>query len=131
MPGGYCIEDHPAIDTGWYFWTGGMFDRAEKPTHWMQLPAAPQNARPSPSTGEIAELEQIGLDVARRVLLENAASTEQNDDPCGRCGHQHIGPYCADGRKSCSDRPFTGPPPWADVRERLRTPASTEEATNG
>ena len=22
MPGGHCIEDHPPIDAGWYFWTG-------------------------------------------------------------------------------------------------------------
>ena len=38
MPGGYCIEDHPAIDEGWYFWSGSMFDYAAKPTHWMPLP---------------------------------------------------------------------------------------------
>lgn len=41
MPGGYCIEDHPAIDEGWYFWNGSRFDNASKPTHWMPLPEAP------------------------------------------------------------------------------------------
>lgn len=41
MPGGHCIEDHPAIDAGWYFWNGCMFDKASKPTHWMPLPPAP------------------------------------------------------------------------------------------
>jgi hypothetical protein len=41
MPGGHCIEDHPAIDAGWYFWNGCMFDKAAKPTHWMPLPEPP------------------------------------------------------------------------------------------
>lgn len=38
MPGGHCIEDHPAIDEGWYFWNGCMFDRASKPKCWMTIP---------------------------------------------------------------------------------------------
>ena len=42
MPGGHCIEDHPPIDRGWYFWNGCMFDKAAKPTHWMELPNHPQ-----------------------------------------------------------------------------------------
>lgn len=41
MPGGYCIEDHPEIDEGWYFWNGRMFDKASKPTHWQPLPPPP------------------------------------------------------------------------------------------
>lgn len=41
MPGGHCIEDHPAIDEGWYFWNGSMFDKASRPTHWMPLPKTP------------------------------------------------------------------------------------------
>jgi len=41
MPGGHCIEDHPAIDRGWYFWNGRMFDLASVPTHWMPLPPLP------------------------------------------------------------------------------------------
>ena len=41
MPGGYCIEDHPPIDRGWYFWNGCMFDKAAKPTLWIELPAHP------------------------------------------------------------------------------------------
>lgn len=39
--GGHCIEDHPPIDEGWYFWNGLMFDRAAEPTHWMPLPTLP------------------------------------------------------------------------------------------
>ena len=38
MPGGHCIDDHPPIEEGWYFWTGGMFDKASKPIRWMPLP---------------------------------------------------------------------------------------------
>lgn len=41
MPGGYCIEDHPPIGQGWYFWNGCMFDHASKPTHWQPLPLPP------------------------------------------------------------------------------------------
>ena len=41
MPGGHCIEDHPPIDEGWYFWTGRMFDKASKPIFWMPLPSVP------------------------------------------------------------------------------------------
>lgn len=38
MIGGHCIDDHPPIDAGWYFWSGLMFDKASEPTHWMPLP---------------------------------------------------------------------------------------------
>ncbi|HEL3822467.1 TPA: hypothetical protein UM684_000714 [Stenotrophomonas maltophilia] len=40
MAGGNCIEDHPPIDAGWYFWNGCMFDRAAKPVRWMHIPPA-------------------------------------------------------------------------------------------
>lgn len=40
MPGGYCIEDHPEIDAGWYFWNGCMFDKAAEPERWWPLPNA-------------------------------------------------------------------------------------------
>jgi hypothetical protein len=40
MPGGHCIEDHPPIDRGWYFWNGCSFDLASKPIAWMPLPEA-------------------------------------------------------------------------------------------
>ena len=43
MPGGHCIEDHPPINSGWYFWNGTNFDLASKPTHWMPLPSLPNN----------------------------------------------------------------------------------------
>jgi hypothetical protein len=45
MPGGHCIEDHPAIEAGWYFWNGSMFDEASEPVAWMPLPAAPSDAK--------------------------------------------------------------------------------------
>lgn len=38
MPGGHCIEDHPPISAGWYFWNGTMFDKAAEPEHWLPLP---------------------------------------------------------------------------------------------
>ena len=38
MPGGHCIEDHPPIAQGWYFWDGREFDLASKPTGWLPLP---------------------------------------------------------------------------------------------
>ena len=38
MPGGHCIEDHPPISEGWYFWNGCMFDKASKPLAWMPIP---------------------------------------------------------------------------------------------
>lgn len=41
QPAGCCIEDHPPINDGWYFWNGHMFDVASKPTHWMPLPPLP------------------------------------------------------------------------------------------
>lgn len=42
MEGGHCIEDHPPIDEGWYFWTGLSFDKPSEPTHWMPLPEPPK-----------------------------------------------------------------------------------------
>jgi hypothetical protein len=38
MPGGHCIEDHPPIAAGWYFWNGCMFDSASEPEGWLALP---------------------------------------------------------------------------------------------
>lgn len=54
MPGGHCIEDHPPIDSGWYFWNGCMFDKASKPIAWAPLPLdddgelAPKSPAPAP-----------------------------------------------------------------------------------
>jgi hypothetical protein len=45
MPGGHCIEDHPPIASGWYFWNGCMFDVAAEPIAWHPLPAAPEASR--------------------------------------------------------------------------------------
>jgi hypothetical protein len=38
QPGGHCIEDHPPIAQGWYFWNGRMFDVAAEPIGWMHIP---------------------------------------------------------------------------------------------
>ncbi len=38
LPGGHCIEDHPAIDAGWYFWDGYSFRTMAKPIGWLPLP---------------------------------------------------------------------------------------------
>jgi hypothetical protein len=42
MEGGHCIEDHPPIAAGWYFWNGCQFDKASVPTHWMAMPHHPE-----------------------------------------------------------------------------------------
>lgn len=38
MQGGHCIEDHPPIKSGWYFWNGYIFDLAAEPVGWMPIP---------------------------------------------------------------------------------------------
>jgi hypothetical protein len=48
MPGGHCIDDHPPIDEGWYFWNGCMFDRAAKPVAWMPIPECATPAKEKP-----------------------------------------------------------------------------------
>lgn len=45
MPGGFCIEDHPAIDEGWYFWNGNVFDLAARPLYWAALPELPDQLK--------------------------------------------------------------------------------------
>jgi hypothetical protein len=45
MEGGHCIEDHPPIDEGWYFWSGSMYVRATNPTHWESMGAEPSFLR--------------------------------------------------------------------------------------
>lgn len=42
MQGGHCIDDHPPISEGWYFWDGRMFDKAAEPVLWMPLPDIPK-----------------------------------------------------------------------------------------
>ena len=40
LPGGHCIEDHPPVDAGWYFWSGYNFrPLSDQPTHWASLPS--------------------------------------------------------------------------------------------
>lgn len=43
MEGGHCIEDHPPIARGWYFWNGSAFDHAAEPEGWLALPADESN----------------------------------------------------------------------------------------
>ena len=38
IEGGHCIEDHPPVARGWYFWNGCMFDQASKPVGWLPIP---------------------------------------------------------------------------------------------
>lgn len=45
MAGGHCIEDHPPIAEGWYFWNGRMFDKAAKPLLWAPLPLIGEKAK--------------------------------------------------------------------------------------
>ncbi len=40
MAGGHCIEDHPPIAEGWYFWNGCAFDKAAKPIRWTHIQPA-------------------------------------------------------------------------------------------
>jgi len=51
MQGGHCIDDHPPISQGWYFWNGCCFDMASKPTHWMPLPKIPEEENDEHPTG--------------------------------------------------------------------------------
>lgn len=44
MAGGHCIEGHPPISAGWYFWNGREFDIASEPLLWMPLPELPNEA---------------------------------------------------------------------------------------
>lgn len=37
QPGGHCIEDHPAIAAGWYFWNGHMYDVFRTPMRWLPV----------------------------------------------------------------------------------------------
>lgn len=45
MPGGHCIDDHPPIASGWYFWNGREFDYAAEPEGWMSLPVEESTSR--------------------------------------------------------------------------------------
>jgi hypothetical protein len=89
MPGGHCIEDHPPIDKGWYWWNGRMFDMGYTPTHWAPLPGVEH-----PTTHEHA-LQMSGLteetfakrdDHNNAVLKEYEYSYEKAQD--------HVCDYC-------------------------------------
>jgi len=76
MRGGHCIEDHPAIDEGWYFWNGCMFDRAAEPIAWMPLPAAPDATVPPRPQEDRERRLQAWAGIADEIAAE-ASSSEQ------------------------------------------------------
>jgi hypothetical protein len=46
MGGGHCIEDHPPIDSGWYYWTGSMFcDLDSEPIAWFDVAPIPEELK--------------------------------------------------------------------------------------
>lgn len=70
MPGGHCIEDHPPIDAGWYFWNGCMFDKASEPVKWCELPPEKTSAttvQQMDTQAAIAHLKTEGFDVYEAV----------------------------------------------------------------
>ena len=70
MEGGHCIEDHPPVAAGWYFWNGTMFDKASDPVAWADLPKA------MPEKYECAE-QDFGLTFYEgdKVRLQRAGET--------------------------------------------------------
>lgn len=88
MPGGHCIEDHPPIVEGWYFWNGRMFDRAALPVAWWPLP--------NPSAPEHAPRDEIRLDTngeLDEVVADRCSfHLERMDD-----GHWWMAIYLEDG----------------------------------
>jgi hypothetical protein len=76
MPGGHCIEDHPPIDEGWYFWNGCSFDKASKPIAWMPLPESGPNVKIIPCRGCRKDME-VERDVAS-VLCSKCVVEERS-----------------------------------------------------
>jgi hypothetical protein len=69
MQGGHCIEDHPPIKEGWYFWNGQMFDKAAEPIAWTDLPEA------QPAKYECT-LEEYGLTFYEGAYLRHLKTGE-------------------------------------------------------
>jgi hypothetical protein len=71
MPGGHCIEDHPPIEEGWYFWNGGMFDKASRPVGWLPISDLAQRSQQREEDAawlrEIAAVEMVP-EVERKLL---------------------------------------------------------------
>lgn len=57
QPGGFCIEDHPAIDEGWYFWNGHMFARLNGAARWRPASGEPSGAEAV--VREVSHLEGV------------------------------------------------------------------------
>ncbi|HHA2913520.1 TPA: hypothetical protein ACOD97_000892 [Stenotrophomonas maltophilia] len=72
MAGGNCIEDHPPIDAGWYFWNGCMFDRAAKPVRWMHIPPAQAVELPYSLDADPAGIRARVCDVITGTLMVGA-----------------------------------------------------------
>lgn len=78
MRGGHCIDGHPPIGAGWYFWNGCMFDEAAEPTHWMPLPLPPKTrAEREAEIGEILGVNPRHPMIAEVVEIERG---ERNTD---------------------------------------------------
>lgn len=70
MGGGNCIEDHPPIAAGWYFWNGCMFDKAAEPIGWCPLP---DEAAESITVLEAWEAigHDVGINPSKEELLDS------------------------------------------------------------
>lgn len=84
MGGGYCIEDHPPIDRGWYFWNGCMFDQAAEPTAWAEMPAHP-DWNPG---GWQCQKQQVAEDYDR--LARELAAYRQAINECSEPGISYV-----------------------------------------
>lgn len=76
MPGGHCIEDHPPIDAGWYFWNGRIHDVFTSPVQWRSIVQQDQ-PEPSPDTEQQRRDAELALD-----LLETLFSEWEEGTPC-------------------------------------------------
>jgi hypothetical protein len=89
MPGGHCIEDHPPIDAGWYYWNGNIFDREAKPTHWSPLPGV-EHPTPHEHAIQISGLTEETFakrdDHNKAVMEEYGWNAEKAQD--------HVCDYC-------------------------------------
>ena len=75
MEGGNCIEDHPPIAQGWYFWNGVMFDTASKPVGWLPLP---DSKEPFQSRVKPWILECFGSEIANDKQERNHRFLEES-----------------------------------------------------
>ncbi|MEW4459475.1 hypothetical protein AB1K42_15390 [Roseibium algicola] len=67
MPGGHCIEDHPPIKEGWYFWNGCSFDIASKPIGWCDLPIEDTSPPEDVSIDDLVAVGEKVIEMAERI----------------------------------------------------------------